>query len=165
MRSSFGVRAITLVVLAAATISVLAQSRPQPSSSKPGSDRVSDKLRGDVRQVYNHALQCTRELLGPYALGSDADAPNAVPQGEVIPRSLGPMVKGDKPFAVKEALACRDLESVALIALEVTQRQRSRAELERLMPELKRRFGATPRYDGRDRLQRAIAELEANLKK
>jgi hypothetical protein len=162
-------RPLTLVLMSLSLSSGWAATPPPPAPEArkpiPAADQVGDAVRQSTREVYMLSVQCTRDVLGPYMIGKtvpEGQAPQLSP-GDKIHRQRGPFIEGSRYFNTREALACRDLESAALVLMESAQRIGSKLALREILPTIESRFKASPTFSEKTNLAKEIEALKKRL--
>ncbi|GEM_PF-6833474 len=137
-------RMVALGLLAAALAGMPAGAR--------NPDRPGDKLKDQARKLYFATVRCTKRVLGGYELRTNSDGSLRVP-----------VVRREGWFSAKDALACRDMESAALVFWELAQRAESKAALRDFLPVLEQRFRALPKVREREKVRERLEKLRARL--
>ncbi len=137
-------RTVVVGLLAAALAAVPAAAR--------NPDRPGDKLKDQARKLYFATVRCTKRVLGGYELRTNSDGSLQVP-----------VVRREGWFSAKDALACRDMESAALVFWELAQRAESKAALRDFLPVLDQRFEALPKVREREKVRERLEKLRARL--
>ncbi len=115
-------------------------------------DRPGGKLKEQARKLYYATVKCTKRVLGGYDLRTDSESSLRVP-----------VIHREGSFSAKDALACRDMESAALVFWQLARRAESRAALRDFLPVLDQRFRRLPKVREREKVRARLEKLRMNL--